>query len=188
MHVNRFRPQLQALEDRDVPAAFSVHVNDGTLTGFNVSGQFSTPLGVDPTQAVQQLAISDLVVSQSNPNGPPVPFTIAPGATATYNDGVLVGVNATANGSDQIVVNQSTATVGGYSSSVTYDAADTNQTFTLSDGTVGALSFTIPWSQVNSNQANQSLTPTAFNLNIAGQNFGYGSASYTQQPAIPGES
>ncbi|WP_171471005.1 hypothetical protein [Frigoriglobus tundricola] len=113
-----------------------------------------------------------------------MPFHIQSGATATYHNGVLVGVNATATGPTLITVNQGTVNVGGSVAPIAYDAADTVQSFTLPDGTVGAISMTIPWDQVDSTQASQSLTPTALNLNIAGQNFAYGSANYTIAPTL----
>lgn len=56
-------------------------------------------------------------------------------------------------------------------------------TFTL-NSYLGAVQFEIPWSQVDPTQATQSLTPSSFNLNIAGQNFAYGTANYTTAPAL----
>jgi hypothetical protein len=58
------------------------------------------------------------------------------------------------------------------------------QTFTLPDGTVGTLTYTIPWDQVDPTQASQALVPTSFNLNLAGQDFAYGSANYTAAPVL----
>ncbi|QJW93877.1 hypothetical protein FTUN_1391 [Frigoriglobus tundricola] len=67
-----------------------------------------------------------------------------------------------------------------------YDAADTQITFTLADGTEGAISYNVPWDQVNLDQPSQTVTPTAFNLNIAGQDFAYqpGNTTYTESPTI----
>ena len=56
-------------------------------------------------------------------------------------------------------------------------------TFTL-NSYVGAIKYEIPWGSVDPTQATQSLTPTSFNLNIAGQNFAYGSANYTTAPTL----
>src|SRR3954470_4643318 len=85
----RFRPQLAALETRDVPAALSFNMGNG----FTGSGQFSTPDGVDPAQAVQVLTITDLTQLGSSAG---FAFTVQGAATATYNYGVLVGVQGTA--------------------------------------------------------------------------------------------
>ena len=116
------------------------------------------------------------------------------GATASYANGVLVGVSGTAvfGTGGWAVLNDATALVwngsGGWEDaptvSLVYDAADTMATFTLPDYTDGAISFTIPWNQVDPDQASQSLTPTAFNLNIAGHNLASGSASYTTAPTL----
>jgi hypothetical protein len=166
---------LDTLEAREVPAALSFTLPDGTIG----SGLFTTPDGVDPTQASQTFSVSDLSVTKNN-----VVYVVQPGATATYANGVLVGVNAVAFGPDTISLAAGVAQVGPYSAPVAYDGATTNDTFQFPDGTVGALSYTIPWSVVDSSQSSQSLAPTAFNLNIAGQNFAYGSASYTQSPTL----
>lgn len=69
---------------------------------------------------------------------------------------------------------------------ITYDAADTQATFTLPDGTVGAISYAVPWGQVDPTQASQSLTPTAFNVNLAGYDYAYayGTASFSTAPTL----
>jgi hypothetical protein len=117
---------------------------------------------------------------------------VQPGATADYENGTLVGVTATAtNGADTLQFADGTVYMNGQDyANVAYDAADSDIAFQLPDGpngtpgTVGAISYTVPWDQVDTTQASQSLTPTAFNLNVAGQNFNYGSANYTQAPAL----
>jgi hypothetical protein len=177
----RFRPRLDSLEARDVPAALSFRLPDGTLG----SGLFGTPGGVDPAQASQTFNLDDLSVTKGG-----AAYTVQSGATASYAYGVLVGVSAVANGADTITLSSGWAQVTGSgllgptSAPVVYDGADTMATFTLPDGTTGSLSYTIPWDQVDSSQASQSLTPAAFNLNIGGQNFAYGSASYTTAPTL----
>ncbi len=99
---NRFRPHLNALEVRDVPAALSFRLPDGS-TG---SAQFSTPAGVDPAQSWQQIEVSDLTVSKGG-----VAYDIAPVPFAYYANGVLVGVAAGAySATDQIDLSISTAT------------------------------------------------------------------------------
>lgn len=185
--ANRFRPLLDALEARDVPAALSFKLPDGSAG----SALFSTPAGVDPAQSWQQIELAGLTVSKGG-----VAYDIAPVPFAYYANGVLVGVAATAySDTDQIDLSISTATYSVYGSPdyetvpITYDAADTKATFTLPDGTVGAISYAVPWDQVDPTQASQSLTPTAFNLNIAGQNIAgqniaVGSASYTTAPTL----
>ena len=189
----RFRPQLNALEAREVPAAFSALLPNGS----DISGQFSTPAGVTQTQTQaaqtpqvvtqQTLAIPTLTISESVPGSTTggTKFTVQ-SATATYQNGVLVGVNATATDSnnDSLTVNLGTVTVGSQSGSVVYDAADTQQTFTLPDGTVGAISFTTPYDSINQSQSSQTLPLTALNLNIAGKNYTYGTANFTTAPTI----
>jgi hypothetical protein len=80
-----FRPRVESLEARDVPAAFSFQLPSGTV-GF---GQFSTPDGVDPAQASQALALSDLTVTiagSSFGNG-----TFAVAGTADFANGCSSG-------------------------------------------------------------------------------------------------
>ncbi|QJW93880.1 hypothetical protein FTUN_1394 [Frigoriglobus tundricola] len=60
---NRFRPQLSLLETREVPASITAHFANG-MNGF---GEFSTPAGVDPTQASQTLPVTDLSMTVSIP-------------------------------------------------------------------------------------------------------------------------
>jgi hypothetical protein len=67
----------------------------------------------------------------------------------------------------------STAVVGGSSATVAFDKADTEETFySIAGG--GAISYDIPWSQVDPDVPNQYLTLANFNLNLAGQNIGAG--------------
>ncbi len=177
---NRFVPSLDALEVREVPAALSFQLPSG-ITG---SGQFTTPDGVDPAEASQALALNDLTVTiagSSFGNG-----TYAVSGTADYAYGVFVGVTATVAPSPfvvydlidaEVTANYEVALIG-------YDTADAEVTFTLPDGTVGSISYMIPWDQINWTQPSQTLPLTAFNLNIAGQNFAYGSADFTTPPAL----
>jgi len=73
-------------------------------------GLFTTPDGVNPAQASQTFNLSDLSVTKTPPTGQPgtvllneTPiYTVQPGATATYANGTLVAVNATAIGPDTI--------------------------------------------------------------------------------------
>jgi hypothetical protein len=175
--TTRFRPTLDLLEAREVPAALSYQLSGGGQIG---SGLFTTPDGVDPAQSWQSLPLTDLTVTQGG-----VTYAVQPGATADYESGTLVGVTATAtSGSDTLQFADGTVYMNGQDyAQVVYDPADTMQTFTLSDGTVGAISYQVPWDQVDPTQASQSLTPT-INLNIAGQNFTYGSANYTSGPTL----
>jgi hypothetical protein len=96
---------------------------------------------------------------------------VAPSPFVSYD---IADAQVTANGSAQLFA------------PVAYDTADAIQTFTLPNGTVGALSYNIPWGQVDSTQANQALVPTTFNLNFAGQNFTYGSSgvNYSAAPTL----
>jgi len=154
--------------------------------GMNGFGTFSTPAGVDPTQASQTLAVTDLTMTVSNPGSTTggIPLTVQPGATATYSYGVLVGGNATATGVATVVLNQGGVTVAGYSAPASYDPAITMQTFTLPDGTSGAISYDVPYDQINPTLSSQTLTPLAFNLNIAGQKFSLGSSGFTIPPTL----
>lgn len=171
----KFRPQLLALEARDVPAAFSFRLPNGT-TGH---GTFATPDGVNPAQASQALAVPDLTVSKGG-----VSFAVQPGATANYANGVLVGVTASATGPGApVVLNNATVQVGGYVAPVAYDAADTTFAFQFSNGLGGNISFTIPWDSVDESIASQTVAPVGLNLNISGQNFG-STANYTQLPQL----
>jgi hypothetical protein len=173
----KFRPQLLALEARDVPAAFSFQLADGT-TGH---GTFATPEGVNAAQAWQQLEVNDLAVSLGSTN-----YTSAPVPFAYYANGQLVGVVAnTFNGADALDLTLSGAQLnGGSTAPIAYDAADTQLTFQFDNGVGGSISYQIPWSAVNDALPNQLLAPTAFNVNIAGQNFGSGSASFIAQPML----
>jgi hypothetical protein len=173
-----FRPQFEVLEGRDVPAAFSFQFYDGT-TGF---GEFATPADVDPSEASQNLLITDDLTLTSGGQA----YAID-GAIASYAYGVLTGVTATAYGvvnSDQLDVGGAWVSGDSGWTTVTYDATDAQVGFTLPDGTTGAISYTTPYDQIDPTQASQSLALSAFNLNIAGQNFAYGSASYTTAPTL----
>lgn len=163
---SRFRPQLDALEGREVPASFSFVLSN---TGVG-SGLFSTPAGVDPNQTSQTLTLSDLVTVLGGDR-----LNLDAPATATYANGVLVSVTATGSGgSEQLSLSGGTVTVtdqlSTYTGSVVYDPAFTEITFAMPDRTEGAISFDLPWDQIDSTLPSQTFTPTAFNLNIAGQN------------------
>lgn len=67
---------------------------------------------------------------------------------------------------------------------VAYDTSDTQATFTLDDGTAGAVSYDIPWGSVDPTQASQSLSLSNFNLNIAGQNLSEATATFTTLPTV----
>ena len=182
----RFRPELNALETREVPAAFSALLSDGST----ISGLFSTPSGTDPTQLNGQYTLSDLTVTKSV-GGTGTSFNVQTGstATATYASGVLTSVNATLqnanNSGDVMVLAQNSVQEGAVTgSSIAYDGAPTQYTFQLPNGVQGAISYTIPASQIDPTQATQSLTLTSFNLNIGGQTFSY-AASTTTTSAAP---
>ncbi len=175
-----FRPKIESLEGREVPAAFSALLSDGAV----VSGQFTTPQGVDPGQASQSIAISDLMIGKGNEV-----FDVQGTATADYQNGQLIGVTATALGEiadETLTLADGTVTITAeetVSGGVAYDAADTEVTFAL-DRTIGAISYNIPWDSVDPTQASQSLTPTNFNLNIAGQNLTGSSLYFTTTPTV----
>jgi hypothetical protein len=179
--LSKFRPRFECLEGRDVPAAFSFQFADGTAGG----GSFSAPAGVDPTQARQELAITDLEVTAQNDE-----FFVRGDAVAIYSYGVLLGVSASVFGdsSNEIRIDPWGAVAYGFandgSASVAYDAADTQATFTLPDGTAGSISYQTPWNEVNEALASQSLPAIGFNLNVAGKNFTVGSASFTTAPTL----
>jgi len=175
---------MESLETREVPASLTAHF----ANGMNGYGQFSTPAGVDPTQASQTLAVTDLSIHVGIPGNTTggVALTVQPGATATYSYGVLVGGNATATGVTTVVLNQGVVTAAGYSAPVAYDPADTQLAFQIPDGTgtMASISYTIPWDQVNWTQSSQAIPLTTFNLNIAGNKFTFGSSSYTTSPTL----
>lgn len=196
MTNSKFRPRFECLEGRDVPASLSFTLTDGEIG----SGSFTTPAGVDASQAAQTFALTDLVVSVHGKTMGAADLLEDGGenedgvATARFAYGVLVGVKAeylvpgTANDLFSLLADQAKwmpypypqgASTGG----VTFDGADTQATFTLPGDVTGALSYDIPWDQVDATQASQSIPLTTFNLNIAGQNFTYGSANFTTNPS-----
>jgi hypothetical protein len=107
-----FGPKLLVLEAREVPAAFSFKLPDGTIG----SGLFTTPDGVNPALASQTFNLNDLSVTKNNAT-----YVVQPGATATYANGALVSVSAVANGPDTINLTPGFAQVGPYSAAVAYD-------------------------------------------------------------------
>jgi hypothetical protein len=149
-----------------------------------VSGQFSAPDGVDPTQPTQLLPVTDLTVSRGANQ-----FYTAQNAMAQYANGTLVGVTGVVQlvsndvVQDQINLNGTLAVDGGYSGVLALDGADTQLTFQLVDasgtptGYNGAVSYQIPTSQIDPTQASQTLTLSTFNLNIGGTNFTYSPSS-----------
>ena len=178
---NRFRPQLNALEARDVPAAFSFQLPDGTAG----SGYFSAPAGVDPAEASQSLALTDLSVTYAGAG-----YAVASGATAAYAAGVLTGVTATATTGTEPAISLSgtSVQVGTATAAVAYDAAATRMTFALFDGTSGAISFDVPWGQVDASLSYQTVAPTAFRASVGGQTYALGSATFPGSPALVFES
>ncbi|MBY0458626.1 MAG: hypothetical protein K2V38_14900 [Gemmataceae bacterium] len=181
--TNRFRPQVNALEARDVPAAFSFVLPDGSVG----SGQFSTP--EPPGSSVQTVPVPDLTVTVGGAT-----YVVLSGATARYTAGELTGVTATAvpdvvgpvPDADVLHLTPGYAQRGSSANvAVALDKADTQLTFTLpadptssSPATItGAISFAVPWDQVDATQASQTLAVSAFNLNIAGQNISSGLAA-----------
>jgi hypothetical protein len=169
----KFRPQLLALEARDVPAAFSFQLPDGT-TGH---GTFATPEGVDAAQASQQLAVNDLTVVIGGVNS-----HVSPGATAHYANGVLLGVAA--SGGDTFTMYVTTIEVGNDTAPIAYDAADTRYTFNLPDGAQGSISFDVPWDQVNDALSQESVTALSFRINLASQSLDSSTAVFTTAPTL----
>lgn len=184
----KFRPLLNVLEGREVPASFSFALP----TGGAVSGQFSEPSGVDADEEFQNLALADLTVRVGSATFGPGSFSTGP--TANYSHGVLQGVSFVLTsppaGYDYLSVGVdepgAVVVVGGelFAQPVAYDGADTEVTFTLPDGTTGSISYQIPWDQINWTQPSQMLSLTSFNLNIAGRNFVYGTADFTASPVL----
>jgi hypothetical protein len=183
-----FKPWMELLEAREVPAAFSVALSNGVV----MSGQFSAPDGVDAGVGSQSLDVSDLAVQVGTATFESGSFTSTP--TAHYSYGQLDGVTFTVD--DPSAAGYSLVTVGGNQGAVTptggstgygtavFDTADTMVAFTLPDGTVGAIAYTIPWDDVDAASADQSVSPTSFRLNIAGQNFDYPAANFTTAPTL----
>jgi hypothetical protein len=173
-----FRPRVESLEAREVPAALSFQLPDGSIG----SGLFATPVEVDPAESFQTFILDgELTVTKGG-----VAYTVQPGAVANYSNGMLYGVQATAVGPDVIQIDNIMVNVGGSPAPVVYDAADTMMTFTLSDGTVGAVSYAVPWDDVDASSVNDSVSPLNFRLNIAGRNIDTGTpgANFTVPPAL----
>ena len=184
--LTKFRPCLESLEGRDVPAAFSFQLPDGGV----VSGQFATPDGVDIAEEFQDLNIPDLTVAVGTTTHAAADFTDTP--VAHYSHGVFLYVTFDlqnpAPGYDSISAGIddefAAIVIDGelFTQAVTYDAATTQAAFAFSNGTAGALSYTIPFEDVDASLASQSLAVSGFNLNIAGLNLAQGSASFTTPP------
>ena len=151
----RFRPRVESLEGREVPAAFSFQLPDGTIG----SGQFATPEGVDPNQSSQSLGLGGLTTVTIGSDT----YTINDYATGQYANGVLVGVTGTATGvGGTLELNGSSVTLGNDSADMALDGADTTVGFSLSDGTVGSISTRFPgilWMRLW--RANRFLRPTS---------------------------
>jgi hypothetical protein len=82
-------------------------------------------------------------------------------------NGTLVGVNAVVqltdsngNVTDELDFNGTTVQEGVNTAALALDGADTQETFTLPDGTVGAISYDTPYDQIDPSQASQSLLRT----------------------------
>lgn len=184
----RFRPQLFQFEAREVPAALSAQLTDGSI----ISGLFTTPSGADPTSMSGQYSLSDLTVTKNVGGSGGMSFVVQPGSTptVTYENGVLVSVDATlqnaTNGGDVMVLAQNSVQEGTTTAvAFAYDGAITMQTFTLPNGTTGAISYGLPYNQIDATRPNQTLLPSSgFNVNIAGQNFTPGSGDFTTTPTL----
>lgn len=173
---SKFCPGMESLEGREVPASFSFRYSDGTAG----LGLFSTPDGVDPGQGTQFLDVTDMTLTNGGVN-----YTVQSGATAMYVYGFLTEVNgvATAPGNTLYLygdrVSNGTQTVP-----LVCDGADTRATFTLPDGTVGAISYNIPWDSIDASASSASVSPANFRLNIAGQNIESSTANFTSAPTL----
>lgn len=192
---SRFRPRFESLEGRDVPAAFSFQLSDGEIG----NGSFTTPESVSAAEATQTFALTDLVVSVHGKTMTSADLLEDGGidedgvATARFSYGVLVEVYAeyrvpdTTNDEFRIVHDEarwspSPYPIGAATGAIAFDGADVQADFTLPGDVTGALSYAIPWDSVDATLASQSVALTTFNLNMAGQNFAYGSANFTTAP------
>ena len=112
-----FLPHVEELESRDVPSttsSFSATLPDGVT----VSGQFSTPTDINPSQEFQSLPLGGLI---GKLNGTIVGITGTP--TAEYAYGDLLGVTATVtNLSLTVQVDDGIASDGGADAQVDYVA------------------------------------------------------------------
>jgi hypothetical protein len=183
----RFHPLVEFLEIRDVPAAFSFQLPNGTIG----SGQFTMPTDdVNAALSFQEILLSDVELTIE---GATAAATGTPEAIFEFGvfQGVAAGIPAELIPASYDGVGLAEGFVTGFdlvaedvfAVPVVYDTADTQITFQLPDGTAGAISFNDLGSQVDSTQASQSIPLTTFTLNIAGQNFSYGSASFTTSPS-----
>lgn len=172
----KFRPMLSALEGREVPASLSFTLPDGTIG----TGTFLIPAGVDPSADGQAL-VTAFQMTLGGWQG-----TTQPDALALFSYGEFAGLTVAVTGVfGGVQIDGSTATGDdGRSAPVTYDLSDVQLQFLFSDGTPGTVSYEVPWGQVDPAQASQSVTPTGFKLNISGQTFAPGSASFTTAPAL----
>ena len=175
--ARKFKPDLESLGERVVPAAFSFRLADGTVG----SGQFASPV-LNPTEQYETFVLADLTVTYDGEE-----YVVAAGALADYVDGLLVGVTATATGAGpDVELTVGGVFVGAYTAPVSYDQNDTQVAFTLDDGTTGAMSYDLPWDSVDATLSSQTVSLAYFSLNIAGQNFPYGYGSgYYSYSAVP---
>lgn len=167
----KFHPRLEQLEEYVAPASFSFLLPTGETENPEVfgTGQFTMPTeGVDPALASQAIPLNDMEFTISASGTPGSVWeggsAVDPNAVANFEYGVFVGVSTSVAFNPFITysVSDNEITTEGYaylSASVVYDAADTRVTFTLPDGTVGAISYDIPWDSVDATQASQNVTP-----------------------------
>lgn len=180
--------RVEPLEDRSVPASLTFALPGGVYG----LATFTMPTGgVDPGQASQAIALTDLTVRTGGQTATDSDFSGTP--TANFAYGVFQGVSATvvdaipfAYSAVAISNDQVTATDGNSNptAEVLYDPADTQQTFVMSDGTVGTLSYDDPSGSVNASRASQSLALSNLTLTLAGKVLTQANASFTTSPTM----
>jgi hypothetical protein len=127
---------------------------------------FTLPLDeVDPGEATQALDLDDLTVMIDGQVADADDFSGTPVANYAFGNFMGIGVTITDSIPSQFAsVEVANGTVTGYdgpphtTASVLYDLADTQATFTLSDDTAGAISYEIPFADVDPDAASQSLS------------------------------
>lgn len=179
---------VEPLEDRSVPASLTFALPGGVYG----LATFTMPTdGVDPGQASQAIALTDLTVRAGDQTATDDDFSGTP--TANFASGIFQGISVAVVDSIPsqfsavtIENNQVTATDGDTNpiAEVLYDPADTQQTFVMSDGTVGTLSYDDPSGSVDDSQASQSLALSNFTLTLAGQVLTPANASFTTSPTM----
>ena len=100
--------------------------------------------------------------------------------TVTPTDDTVYDVNETVTAT----VASGTGYTVGSSSAASVNIADSISATVTLGSYIAAIKYQIPWGSVDPSAATQSLTPTSFNLNLAGYDYAYGIASFSTAPTL----